>query len=280
MPAVGARGASILKINYDANDPNSWTGTVLKNTVTNANALSPSAGVNTDASYGAPVYTASGAGAANRAYFDFTKYGFLGSSGIDSDTFDSNLSDALSGYTMEGYFFIPANLSCKENTGIGFAQSTSSQNYFLYTPNGTANHLYSDTVTSNDGVVFNESGVTDINSIIPRGQWTFVVKVHDPNTSGGQIRYYIDGVLQAGATQAFAAGDLALRYWPRDENLGNAGLTGREIQGLGYSLVRMYSGVRSDSEIAADYATLVPEPAGIALLGLAAMVAIRRRRGS
>ena len=236
--------------------------------------------------YGAPVYVASGAGPQSRPYFDFQKFGTLSNSGIGGSWLNSpDNNGTAQGYTMEGYFLLKSGggLANVSNTGIGFTQGTSNENQFIaFTTSG----LTSQTQTATEperGASF-RTETTDLNSVIPlRDQWFDLVKVVDPVADN--VRFYVDGHLVLTDNSWSPTSPLATNvYRDRGENYGSAGNAGRELEGLQYSLTRFYTGVLSDSQIAANYAALTfvaPEPgtlvlAAVGCLGL--VLAARRRK--
>ena len=110
--------AATLVLSYDVNDPESCSGANLKDLAGHGKPLIPS-GSKEDVDYGAPVYVAEGAGPANRAYFDFQKYGILSGSGTQG-----SLVNSSDGYTMETYVRIPFDVRVKDNAGVGAHNST------------------------------------------------------------------------------------------------------------------------------------------------------------
>ena len=104
-----------------------------------------------------------------------------------------------------------------------------------------------------------------LEDFIPRDEWFHVVKVHDPETNGGQIRWYINGKLAG--TFDFPEGAAGDRYPDRGDGFGDVGEPSRPwdpgdrtIMGLGFSLYRLYQGVLSEKEIAERF-EVVSKPA-------------------
>ena len=275
--------AATLVLHYDVNDPESCSGGNLEDLAGNGKPLIPS-GSKEDVDYGAPVYVAEGAGPANRAYFDFQKYGILSGSGTQGSLLNSSDGPkAAIGYTMETYVRIPGDVRVKDNSGVGARNSTPYQNQFinLRKANNEGRVELTSSTTLWDGagpdmsLEESERGkelerhyfVQDdkLEDIIPRDEWIHVVKVYDPQPNGGQIRWYVNGELVG--TFDFPEGAAGDRYPDRGDGFGDVGEpispwdpADRTIVGLGYSLFRLYQGVLSEKEIADSYQALIEPP--------------------
>ena len=233
-----------------------------------------SAGSKEGADYGAPVYVAEGAGPASRAYFDFQKFGMLaGSKAQGSILNNPEAVKPATGYTMETYVRIPSDILVKDNAGIGAHNSTGYQNQFINAQKadkeGRAELISSTSLWDGTGpdmqVAEEERGrelekhyfaqENKLQDLIPRDEWVHVVKIHDPETNGGQIRWYVNGALVA--TFDFSEGAAGDRYPDRGDGFGDVGEPStpwdpgdRTIMGLGFALFRLYQGVLSEQEIA------------------------------
>ena len=265
--------AATLMLNYDASDPESWREGALKDTVGKGERLLASAGQEGD-DYGAPVYVAEGAGPAGRAYFDFQKFGMLTGSNAQGGLLNNpEATKPATGYSMETYVRIPSDARVKDNAGIGTHNSTSYQNQFINLRKAdneghaelTSSAALWDGTGPNMELPEEERGrelenhyfvqEDKLEDFIPRDEWVHVVKVHDPETEGGQIRWYINGKLAG--TFDFSKGAAGDRYPDRTDGFGNVGEPARPwdpadrtIMGLGFSLFRLYQGVLSEQEIA------------------------------
>lgn len=273
--AAGCRTilAATLMLNYDASDPESWAEGVLRDTVGKGERLVGSGGQE-GADYGAPVYVAEGAGPAGRAYFDFQKFGMLTGSNAQGGMLNNpEAVKPATGYAMETYIRISSDARVKDNSGIGAHNSTGYQNQFINLQKADkegSTELISSTALW-DGTGPNmelpeeERGPelekhyfvqeNKLGDFIPRDEWVHVVKVHDPETNGGQIRWYVNGKLAG--TFDFSEGAAGDRYPDRGDGFGDVGEPSRPwdpgdrtIMGLGFSLFRLYQGVLSEQEIA------------------------------
>jgi hypothetical protein len=273
--AVGSRPilAATLMMNYDASDANSWTEGALKDTAGNGQRLVAAGGQEGD-DYGAPVYVAEGAGEAGRAYFDFQKFGMLTGSNAQGGMLNNpEATKPATGYTMETYLRISSDARVKANAGIGAHNSTGYQNQFINLQKadneGRAELVSSTALWDGTGpdmeLPEEERGrelekhyfvqENKLEDFIPRDEWVHVVKVHDPETNGGQIRWYINGKLAG--TFDFSEGAAGDRYPDRGDGFGDVGEPprpwdpgDRTIMGLGFSFFRLYQGVLSEQEIA------------------------------
>lgn len=295
--ALQARAATLIRY-YDVNDPASWNGTVLRDISGNSGAsLVPDDGypVNytnhgitvTTADFGAPVYVGNGAtlpeGATpkksmDRAYLDFQLFGII----AGGDFTPYNLG-SVTGYTYEGIFKLDTGATnadkyqAYENSCMGTTHG-GNDNTFLYMDGGVATPLRSRTFV--DDQAGGPQGLryvgTDITGIIPVGEWFHFVKVHD--AANNEVRHYVNGVLQPAMTLSLTTAP-AVEYHAFGEIWGQAGANGRELRNMGYSMTRYYSGALTDAEVWDNFvaATTVPEPASIALVGLAGLLALRRR---
>ncbi len=270
----GTAMAATLLIDYDVTS--GWNGTQVVDAKGFSGNLTPGSGSPrtqsgpnlVPADFGAPVRVASGAaGSTNRAYLSFQQVGTLTGSNRDGSSFS-----LASGYTMEGYFFLPSTYTIAENTGLGFSQGTSYENQFIMAPRGTSTSLQSQTSTYNTSTTNWYEVTSNINSIIPRDAWFDIMKVYDPSLS--QVRYYINGVLKQ--TDSFVQSGNTL--WSRGESWGNVGTGGREVRGFSYAMTRFYDGVLTNQQILDEYTRVVPEPASLSLLTLAGLALLRRRK--
>jgi hypothetical protein len=279
-----ATPAATLILEYNAQN---WNGTSIPDSAPNAPtgaSIMPTAGTNSNSSYGAPVYVSSGAGPQSRPYFDFQKFGTLSNSGIGGSWLNSpDNNGTAQGYTMEGYFLLKSGsgLANITNTGIGFTQGTSNENQFIaFTGGGLSSQTQ--TATQQTGAESYRTETTDLNSVLPRDQWFDLVKVVDPVADN--VRFYLDGHLVLTDNSWSPTSPLTPSvYRDRGEDYGSAGNLGRELEGLQYSLTRFYTGVLSDSQIAANYAQITfvaPEPGTLmlAIAGCAGLVLAGRRR--
>ena len=276
--AAGCRTilAATLMLNYDASDPESWVEGVLKDTVGKGERLVASGGKE-DAEYGAPVYIAEGAGPAGRAYLDFQKFGMLTGSNAQAGMLNNpEATKPATGYTMETYVRISLDARVKDNAGIGAHNSTGYQNQFINLQkadkDGRAELISSTALWDGTGpdmeLPEEERGPAlekhyfaqenKLEDFIPRDEWAHVVKVHDPETNGGQIRWYLNGKLAG--TFDFSEGAAGDRYPDRGDGFGDVGEPSRPwdpgdrtIMGLGFALFRLYQGVLSEQEIAARF---------------------------
>jgi hypothetical protein len=276
--AAGCRTilAATLMLNYDASDPESWVEGVLKDTVGKGERLVASGGKE-GAEYGEPVYVAEGAGPAGRAYLDFQKFGMLTGSNAQGGMLNNpEATKPATGYTMETYVRISLDARVKDNAGIGAHNSTSYQNQFINLQKadkeGSTELISSTALWDGTGpdmeLPEEERGPAlekhyfaqenKLEDFIPRDEWVHVVKVHDPETNGGQIRWYLNGKLAG--TFDFSAGAAGDRYPDRGDGFGDVGEPSRPwdpgdrtIMGLGFALFRLYQGVLSEQEIAARF---------------------------
>ena len=295
LVTTAASAATLIRY-FDANDPASWNGSVLKDISGNlGTSLIPDDGTPqtgtprgipvTPADYAAPVYVASGAAlpeaatpgkSMDRAYLDFQKFGIL--AGGD---FTPNNLGSVTGYTYEGIFYLGTGATpyqAVENTAMGTTHG-GNDNTFLYMAGGTSTSLVSRTFVDDaaGGPQALRGAAIDITSIIPVGQWFHFVKVHD--AANNQILHYVNGVLQPSMTLSLTTTP-AVEYHQFGEVWGNAGSDYRELRNVGYSMTRFYSGALTADEVYANFlaSTTIPEPASVFALGLGCALAFRRRR--
>ena len=255
----------------------------------------------TPASFAAPVFIQNQAitGFKTRSVFEFQKFGVLTNSNISSSNLETPGGGPggignVGGYSYEGFYRVngtrttgydqnnpPAQVI--ENSGLGFGQDTGGENQLIRLPNNGANitagttvGLNSNTATDNlaGGPQSQNQVDVNINSLIPRDTFFHFVKIHDPFTANGEVRFYINGALVN--TTAFV--ENGIEYHPNDENIGNVGHNGREVRGVTYGLTRAYRGILTQTEITNLYVALVPEPGSLALLGLVIPLLHRRTR--
>lgn len=296
--ALSASAVTLIR-EYNANSGNA--STLPDSSGSGGASLTPNAGnprngtvgavTFTPADFAAPTYHASGAGPLNRAWYEFSQFGVM-TGGNQGNILTVSPSDGYpdaEGYTYEGYFYFGASVLATVNSAIGSAQNTSAQNEFVYLGANSNALQGGETQTYQVLNTFRNSGRSSINAFLPRDVWLHVVKVHDPfsgpvlGTNGeqqGEVRWYVNGALvltDTGWSVADPTGYLT-GYQGRGDGLGNVGLSGRELRGVGYSLTRFYRGAMTGAEVLAAYQTFVPEPGGLCLLGLGGLLLARRRR--
>lgn len=307
--ADGAVGAIVLRREYDVNN---WTGSAIPDssgnggpnlTATNGSPRTATeSGISvTPSSFAAPTYFASGAVinapgkvVPTRAYLDFQSFG-----NVTGSNYSPNSISVAQGYTYEGIFMLDTGYQALQNSAMGSVHG-GNDNTFLFIQAGTNNSLINRTFL--DGAAGGPQDLkglqTTITSLIPKDEWFHLVKVHDPVNQ--QVREYVNGVLVSsqpftndisdtnndGIPGENGAFRLATEYHAFGEALGNAGVSGRELRNVGYSLTRFYAGAASDLEVAALFSEFAmdppppaPEPSSLLLLGLGTcLLSMKRRR--
>jgi hypothetical protein len=284
MGLLQARGVTLL-VEYDL--ATSWTGTQVTNSGTLAAAAmtathdttwwaAPPAWAGSPIpadQFATPTYHAAGAGAGNRPFLEFDKYGMLGASTPNFGVFGAN------SYSVAAYYRVGSDLHAPMNSGVGTQANTSFQNLFVFVPGTSTPSLSSYTVLYDSGTATWQQVQSNINGIVTRDEWVHLVKVHDMDAK--EVRFYVDGTLAL--TTPFDPGAGNYMHWPRDDFMGvigwDYGSGARQIRGIDFSYFAAYEGVLTPQEILASYQSMIPEPAaGVVLLLLCAGSLARRGR--
>jgi hypothetical protein len=230
-----------------------------------------------DAGWGFPVYNASGAGPANRAYLDWTKHSALygiGSKAAHGDIL--NVAGTAQGYTMEAYLRFDGNLSANNLPPIGASvfgdfSSKWGNNFINITGWSTHSNTSAQTFDAGGTKFSDNMNYTGPGSaVLPYGydgRWVHLVKTHE--ISGGQsiVRWYRNGSLVTDDSTIDAASDAGgpylSKYVNQSENFGEIGdANARTLRYFGYSFFRVYRGSATAAEVSNLYQT-VAQPVGL-----------------